>query len=113
MEEADFWYERHRHWSERYLGVKPLPRMPSDYVREQFWFSVQAPETVALELRHRIGLDHIIYATDFPHIECEWPNSVPALERFTAPLSDQERRLLAAQNVIDFFGLSAEDYLTG
>lgn len=113
MEEADFWYERHRHWSERYLGVKPLPRMPSDYVREQFWFSVQAPETVALELRHRIGLDHIIFATDFPHIECEWPNSVPALERFTEPLSDDERHLLVAQNVLDFFGLPAEDYLAG
>ena len=24
MNEADFWYERHRHWAQRYLGFKPL-----------------------------------------------------------------------------------------
>jgi predicted TIM-barrel fold metal-dependent hydrolase len=82
-------------------------------VLDQFWFSVQAPETVALELRHRIGLGHIIFATDFPHIECEWPNSRPALEHFIAPLLEDERHLLVAQNVIDFFGLVPEDYLTG
>src|SRR5262249_54772533 len=32
MEEADYWYERHRHWAERLLNVKPLKRRPSEYV---------------------------------------------------------------------------------
>ena len=32
MEEADYWYERHRHWAERLLGFKPL-EAPAERVR--------------------------------------------------------------------------------
>ena len=32
MEEADYWYERHRHWAERLLGFKPL-KQPAQRVR--------------------------------------------------------------------------------
>ena len=28
MEEADYWYERHRHWAERLLNFKPLKQRP-------------------------------------------------------------------------------------
>src|SRR4030095_14768003 len=41
MEEADYWYERHRHWSQRLLGFKPLKHRPSDYVRRHIYFSGQ------------------------------------------------------------------------
>jgi predicted TIM-barrel fold metal-dependent hydrolase len=106
MEEADFWYERHRHWAQRYLGFQPLKRQPSDYMKEHFLFSVQGPEHVALELRHHLGVEHIMFATDFPHIECEWPNTRPALERLTAALSPEEKYKIVAGNVIDYFNLA-------
>ena len=81
MEEADYWYERHRHWAERLLGFKPLKRRPSEYVRQHISFSVQHVERVAVELRHHMGVEHIMFATDFPHIECDWPNTRPFAER--------------------------------
>jgi predicted TIM-barrel fold metal-dependent hydrolase len=65
MEEADYWYERHRHWSERLLNWKPLRQRPSEYVRQHVHFSVQHVERVAVELRHHMGVDHIMFATDF------------------------------------------------
>jgi len=102
---ADFWYERHRHWAQRYLGFKPLQRKPSEYIRDHFLFSVQGPERVAIELRHHVGVDHIMFATDFPHIECEWPNTKPALDALTADLSSEETYKIVAGNVIDYFGL--------
>ncbi len=107
MEEADFWYERHRHWAQRYLGFKPIKRRPSEYIKENFLFSVQGPEHVAIELRHHIGVEHIMFATDFPHIECEWPNTRPTLESLTAKLAPEEKYKIVAGNVIDFFGLDA------
>jgi predicted TIM-barrel fold metal-dependent hydrolase len=107
MNEADFWYERHRHWAQRYLGFKPLKRKPSEYMKDHFLFSVQGPELIAIELRHHIGVDHIMFATDFPHIECEWPNTKPTLDRLTASLSPEEKYKIVAGNVIDYFDLDA------
>jgi predicted TIM-barrel fold metal-dependent hydrolase len=81
MEEADYWYERHRHWAARLLNWKPLAQRPSDYVRQHVHWSVQHVERVAVELRHHMGTEHIMFATDFPHIECDWPNTRPSAER--------------------------------
>lgn len=108
MEEADFWYERHRHWAQRYLGFQPLKRRPSEYIKDHFLFSVQGPEHVALELRHHLGVEHIMFATDFPHIECEWPNTRPTLESLTASLSPEEKYQIVAGNVIDYFDLGPD-----
>jgi len=105
MNEADFWYERHRHWAQRYLGFKPLQRKPSEYMQEHFLFSVQGPELVAIELRHHLGIEHIMFATDFPHIECEWPNTKPTLDGLMAGLSPDEKYKIVAGNVIDYFSL--------
>lgn len=105
MEEADYWYERHRHWSERLLHFKPLARRPSDYVREHISFSVQHVERVAIELRHHLGVGHVMFATDFPHIECDWPNTRPFAERLFAGVPAPEAFAIAAGNTLTYFHL--------
>ncbi|OLE97897.1 MAG: hypothetical protein AUG75_02890 [Cyanobacteria bacterium 13_1_20CM_4_61_6] len=105
MEEADFWYARHRHWAQRYLGFRPLQRKPSEYMQDHFLFSVQGPEHVAVELRHHLGIEHMMFATDFPHIECEWPNTKPTLDSLTASLAPEEKYKIVAGNVIEYFDL--------
>ena len=105
MEEADYWYERHRHWSERLLNWKPLRQRPSDYVRQHVHWSVQHVERVAVELRHHMGVDHIMFATDFPHIECDWPNTRPFAERLFAGVPADEAFRIAAGNMLEFFHL--------
>ncbi len=105
MEEADYWYERHRHWAERLLLVKPLKQRPSDYVRRHILFSVQHVERVAVELRHHMGVEHVMFATDFPHIECDWPNTRPFAERLFAGVPKDEAFKIAAGNMLRFFRL--------
>lgn len=105
MEEADYWYERHRHWAQRLLNLKPLKQRPSDYVRQHIHFSVQHVERVAIELRHHLGVDHIMFATDFPHIECDWPNTRPFAERLFAGMPADEAFKIAAGNTLAYFRL--------
>ena len=105
MEEADYWYERHRHWAQRLLGLAPLKRRPSDYVRQHVWFSVQHVERVAVELRHHMGVENIMFATDFPHIECDWPNTRPFAERLFDGVPADEAYRIAAGNTLQFFHL--------
>jgi len=105
LEHADLWYQRHIGWANEYLGFKPLAHLPSDYVRAHIYFSVQY-ERVAVEARYHIGVDKIMFATDFPHIECEWPNSRPLVDQIYADVPAEERRKILAANAIDFFKLA-------
>jgi hypothetical protein len=50
LEHADPWYQRHLGWAQEYLGFKPLKELPSHYVREHVYFSMQY-ERVAMEER--------------------------------------------------------------
>jgi predicted TIM-barrel fold metal-dependent hydrolase len=104
LENADLWYQRHIGWAQEYLGFKPLAHLPSEYVREHISFSVQY-ERVAVETRYHVGVDKIMFATDFPHIECEWPNSRPIIDRLYADVPAAEQRRIFAANAIDFFKL--------
>jgi predicted TIM-barrel fold metal-dependent hydrolase len=105
IEEADYWYERHRHWAQRLLNLAPLKQRPSDYVRQHIYFSVQHVERVAVELRHHLGVDHMMFATDFPHIECDWPNTKPFAEKLFANVPADEAFKIAAGNMLDYFNL--------
>jgi uncharacterized protein len=104
LEHADLWYQRHIGWAESMLGFKPLKRLPSEYVREHIYFTVQY-ERVAIELRQHVGVDHIMFATDFPHIECEWPNSRPLIDKIYADVPPEERDRIWAGNAVEFFKL--------
>ena len=105
MEEADYWYERHRHWAAKLLNFKALERRPSEYVREHIYFSVQHVERVAVELRRHVGVDRMMFATDFPHIECDWPNTRPFAEKLFAGVPADEAWRIAAGNMLEFFHL--------
>lgn len=107
LEHADLWYERHRSWAEEYLGYKSLKHLPSDYVKQHIFWSVQY-EKVAVELRHHVGVDRIMFATDFPHIECEWPNSKPLIDEIYADVPEEEKRQIWSGNMVKYFKLNGE-----
>jgi predicted TIM-barrel fold metal-dependent hydrolase len=60
---------------------------------------------VAVEQRRHIGVDRIMFATDFPYIECEWPNSRPLIEEIYADVPEADRRRIWAENAVEFFRL--------
>ena len=48
-----------------------------------------------------------MFATDFPHIENEWPNSKPLIEKIYADVPADEKYKMWAGNCVKFFGLDA------
>ena len=107
LEHADLWYDRHIGWAQDMLGFEPLKRKPSEYVNDHVHFSVQY-EHVAVELRHHVGINHIMFATDFPHIECEYPNTMPLVEEIYSNVPSDEAYRILAGNAIDYFGLNRD-----
>jgi predicted TIM-barrel fold metal-dependent hydrolase len=99
MEDADENYARHRFWS----GVD-LPHPPSWYVRNHFNWGFQI-DRFGLKVRHDIGVDRIQWSTDFPHVQCDWPNSRKVIDEQFAGIPDDERRQVVRDNAVRYFRL--------
>jgi predicted TIM-barrel fold metal-dependent hydrolase len=53
-----------------------------------------------------LGPDFVMYASDYPHWDGEFPESTRAL-RSRADLSDTARRKVLGENAVRFYGLSS------
>jgi predicted TIM-barrel fold metal-dependent hydrolase len=91
LEQTDDMFLRYR-WFTGTSGS--LPTMPSRVFHRNFWATFMI-DTVGLELRHRLNLDHLMWSTDHPHTGTDWPNSRITIERLFRGLPrDEVRRLL-------------------
>ena len=104
LEQADIMYKRHRYYHERLQGLKPLSRLPSEYIREHcLWGFMDDP--VGVQLRHHIGVTQVMWSTDFPHDPSDWPRSQDTIAREFAGVPEDEKQLILAGNAIRFFRL--------
>jgi predicted TIM-barrel fold metal-dependent hydrolase len=105
LQAGDVRYERNRHWAAKIFGFRPLLRRPSEYIREHCLWGFQF-DPVGVELRHHLGVGNLIWGSDFPHQESEWPHSQDVIERNFEGVPEADRKQMTAGNVINFFGLS-------
>ena len=103
---ADIRYERHRHWAQEVLGWQPLPQKPTDYLKAHILWGFQQ-DSVGVRLRDLMGVDKLIWATDFPHQESEYPHSHGVIETNFAGVPADEISQMVAGNVITFFHLES------
>jgi predicted TIM-barrel fold metal-dependent hydrolase len=104
LEQMDHEYETNRHWAEELFGVRPLPRRPSEYLRENAYYGF-FEDPAGLRRRHEIGVDRIMWSTDFPHEVTRWPNSIKVLERSLGEAPQEEKWKITAGNAIKLFSL--------
>jgi predicted TIM-barrel fold metal-dependent hydrolase len=103
-EQIDHEYTTNHFWAERQLGLPRLKRLPSEYLKENaHWGFFE--DRVGIKLRHEIGVDRIMWSTDFPHIVTRWPNSLKTLDSQMSNVPEDERRKMVADNAIKFFRL--------
>jgi predicted TIM-barrel fold metal-dependent hydrolase len=103
-EQADERYERHVALAERTQGVPPLERHPSEYMREHIYWGFEM-DRFGVEVRDRLGVDRLIWASDFPHQESNWPESMAIVEKNFAGVPEDETYKMLCGNVVDFFQL--------
>lgn len=106
IEQTDMIYKQRYPWRQRHEGFKPLPELPSHYLRHNvLWGFYDNP--IGVQLRHYIGVDRILWSSDFPHAPTEWPNSLDVIERNFAGVAEDETHLMVAGNAIRFFHLES------
>jgi predicted TIM-barrel fold metal-dependent hydrolase len=99
LEACDYEWERCHLWTEG------IVTRPSELFRRQiyvdFWF-----ETVGIELRDFIGVDNILWESDFPHITSTYPNSWNAVEHSLAGVPQGEREKILFRNAARLYKLN-------
>jgi predicted TIM-barrel fold metal-dependent hydrolase len=80
-------------------------RKPSEYFRRNMACTFMDDE-VGLSLRHLVGIENIMWSTDFPHPATTWPNSRETVARQFAGIPNEERDLICSGNAARIYGLA-------
>ena len=105
-QQMDQTYKVNCHWAEKLLGLPQLKKLPSEYLREHAHWGV-FDDPIGIQLRHMVGVDRVMWSTDFPHIVTRWPKSRELADEQFAGVPDNEKQAMFAGNAVKFFHLDA------
>jgi predicted TIM-barrel fold metal-dependent hydrolase len=58
---------------------------PSDYFRRNCFLGVEADEETAVHYLDWFGSDNLVFSTDYPHGDSEYPHAVEGFEKLDIP----------------------------
>jgi len=74
-----------------------LERPPSSYVEDHFMFTYIV-DGFGIRHRHEIGVETMMWSSDYPHVPSDWPYSWRRLEADFSGVPRSERNLITAGN---------------
>ena len=95
VERMDYTWERSR-------LVKDRQMPPSQLFKRHFWSCFISDQT-AINTRHEIGVEKLMWEGDFPHNDSQYPNSRALLEKALADVPDDEAKMIAETNARKLF----------
>jgi len=101
LEQTDDMYLRYRWFTD---AVSKMTPMPSEIFHRHFWATFMI-DSVGLELRHRLNIDHLMWSTDYPHTGTDWPNSRVTLDRNFRGMPMAEVKKMTHDNAKALYGL--------
>ena len=100
----DYTYiERQKEASYRFKGNL----LPSDFFHRNVYLSFQEDD-IGIRLRDVIGVDSIMWGSDYPHAESTFPKSQEILERILDGVPPDERAKIVGANAAGLYGFDLE-----
>ncbi len=95
-----------KHWRRLKSEAPHLRRLPSEYIRSNIYYTTQPldePDCDAdlLEAYEAVGLDRVMYSSDYPH----WDMDEPAFVLSKLRISDADRTRIMGGNAKELYGL--------
>ncbi len=100
LERADHTYNRHRFWTKSQLTIKP-----SDYFHRQCYVAF-INDAAGVACRQMIGVDNILWESDYPHTDTTWPFSHKSVDESLPGVPEQERRKIVFENARRIYHLN-------
>ena len=82
-----------------------LPMKPSDYFNRQF-YATFIEDPMFASTTSTMGVDNIMWSSDFPHLASTYPHSLKFIEENLAGLSAADQRKIVHDNVAKLYGIS-------
>lgn len=93
-----------RYWRNRGWGGVELAEPPSHY-----WYQNMAAsyvsDPVGVRLRNEVGIDNVMWSSDYPHHVNDWPYSRKFINLTLGPCSADERAKIVGANAARIFGI--------
>jgi predicted TIM-barrel fold metal-dependent hydrolase len=102
LEFTDINFVRHRHLAQYQL--QNPDQLPSEYLRRHFWFTIHQDRS-AVRNRHKLGGNHLLWASHFPLDGADWPDDRRQAVRLTEELPAEERGAILGGNVSRLYRL--------
>ena len=87
-------------WAEPKLNMKP-----SEYFHRQ-GYATFGDDHVGLMTRHVIGVENLMWGSDYPHDEGTFPHSREVIERTFKDVPEDEKRKIVGENAAKLYGFS-------
>jgi predicted TIM-barrel fold metal-dependent hydrolase len=91
---------------QRFPGLAPLRKKASQYLDDNIVVGI-INDPLAQKMRHEIGVDRIMWGSDFPHPPCPYPRTHEKIEEIMGSLSPEERRKMTFDNVKKLYAIDA------
>ena len=77
--------------------MMPIENLPSDY-----WYQNMAAtfeeDLTAMGMRDKLGVENLLWASDYPHIDQTFPNSMRVIDEPFSSMSAREKDLMTREN---------------
>jgi predicted TIM-barrel fold metal-dependent hydrolase len=94
------------HYTNSSHRLPTLPKPPSDYVRSESCFvSCESDEEGLAHTAEILGTERIIFASDYPHGDCDFPHTVAKLRKRN-DVSEELKEHILWKNAARLYGLS-------
>jgi predicted TIM-barrel fold metal-dependent hydrolase len=101
LQQMDFTYRERPVFTKGWKSREGM--LPSDYWRRNMFVEFMEDD-LGVQVRDRIGVDNMLWGSDFPHAESTWPQSKQFLDRIFAGVPEEDRRKITADNACKLFG---------
>jgi predicted TIM-barrel fold metal-dependent hydrolase len=82
-----------------------LPARPSEYFARQCWVGASFMSHAECAERHAIGVDRIMWGSDYPHVEGTWPHTTASLRKTFDGVPTTELRAMLGENAVRCYHL--------
>ena len=80
-----------------------LTAPPSEYIERHFHYGFMT-DTFGIQHRHHVGVDRILWSSDYPHISADWPASWRTIQAAFSGVPADERHQILAGNTQRLYG---------
>ena len=81
--------------------------MPSDFFRQNVYLSFQE-DGIGIRLRDVIGVDSLMWGSDYPHAEATFPRSMEILDQILEGVAEDERAKIVGLNAASLYNFDLE-----